>query len=104
MKPEDANTRNCKVVRVVYNDGDFSIAYLYLVDKKENTLGVRWNYNYTTDNPVGSPNQGNTAKWLYYTDKLLIPTLNAIAGLPDTNEEARSEVLKAFQNGQIIKP
>lgn len=50
MKPEDANTKNCKVVKVLFNNDDFSIAYLYLVNEDRNVLGVRWNYNYGTDN------------------------------------------------------
>ena len=52
MKPEDANTKNCKVVKVLFNNDDFSIAYLYLVNEDRNVLGVRWNYNYGTDKAV----------------------------------------------------
>lgn len=107
MKPEDANTRNCKVVRVIYNDGDFSIAYLYIVNENANKLGVRWNFNYGSkpeNQWIGSPNIGVYPKWLYYPENLLIQTLNAIAGLPDTNEEIRLEVIQAFKNQAIIKP
>lgn len=104
MKPEDANTNNCKVVRVVYNDEDFSYAYLYIVNEGKNKLGARWNYNDITENDIGSPVRGSYPIWLYLPEDLIIPTLNSIVGLQGTKEEARSEVLKAFQNGQIIKP
>lgn len=104
MKPEDANTKNCKVVRVIYNDGDFSYAYLYIVDEGKNMLGARWNFNYGTGNDLGSPNLGKNPKWLYLPDDLLIPTLNAIAGLSDTNEEIRLEVIQAFTNNRVIMP
>ena len=104
MKPEDANTKNCKVVKVLFNNGDFSIAYLYLVDEDRNVLGVRWNYNYGTDNELGSPNQGNNPKWLYYHEDLYIPTLNSIGGLYNTNEQARIEVFQAILDKQIIRP
>lgn len=104
MKPEEANTKNCKVVRVIYNDGDFSYAYLYLVDEQKNVLGARWNFNYGTGNDLGSPNHGQYPKWLYLPDNLLVPTLNSLAGLSDTNEDIRLEVIQAFTNQTIIKP
>ena len=104
MKPEEANTRNCKVVKVIYNDGDFSYAYLYIVNEGKNKLGVRWNYNDITENDLGSPVHGQYPIWLYLPENLIIPTLNSIAGLPDTNEEIRLEVIQAFTNNTIIKP
>lgn len=107
MKPEDANTNNCKVVRVIYNDGDFSYAYLYIVDEEKNILGARWNINYgskTGNQWIGSPNIGTSPKWLYLPEALTIPTLNAIADSKYTNKEARLEVIQAFTNKEIIKP
>lgn len=107
MKPEDANTKNCKVVRVIYNDEEFSCAYLYIVNEGKNKLGVRWNINYGSkpeNQWIGSPNIGVSPKWFYLPDDLIIPTLNSIAGLSSTNEDIRLEVIKAFTNKTIIKP
>jgi hypothetical protein len=56
------------------------------------------------DNELGSPNQGNNPKWLYYHEDLYIPTLNSIGGLSNTNEQARIEVFQAILDKQIIRP
>lgn len=104
MNPEEANTRNCKVVKVIYNFDEFSYAYLYIVDEDKNALGCRWNYNYGTENKIGSPNQGNNPKWLYLPESLYIPVLNSIEGLDGTNEQNRIDVLQAIKNKTIIKP
>lgn len=103
MKPEDANIKNCKVVKVIYNNDDFSYAYLYLVDKNRNALGCRWDVNNFTNNDIGCPNQGNNPKWLYLPESLYIPVLNSIEGLDGTNEQNRIDVLQAIKNKTIIK-
>lgn len=107
MKPEDANTGNSKVLRVVYNHNDFSIAYLYLVREKKNTLAVRWNYNYSPESTcpdLGSPNQGVNPKWLYLPEDLYVPTLYMIKGRPGTNESFRLEVLNSIISNEMIVP
>lgn len=104
VKPEDANTKNCKVARVIFNNGDFSIAYLYIVDENINILGCRWNYNYGSKNILGSPNIGKNPKWLYYSEDLFIPTLNSISGLNGTNEQNRIDVIQAIEDKKILKP
>lgn len=104
MKPEDANTKNCKVVKVIYNDDDFSYAYLYLVDKNRNALGCRWDINNFTNNDIGSPIQGNNPKWLYLPESLYIPVLNSIEGLAGIYEQNRIDVLQAIKDDAIIRP
>lgn len=104
MKPEDANTRNCKVVKVVFDNGDFSIAYLYLIKENKNVLGCRWNYNYITDNDLGSPNQGKYPKWFYLPENLYTLILNSLISLNETNENEIVAVIHAIQNNELIKP
>ena len=104
MNPEEANTKKCKVVKVIYNYDNFSYAYLYIVDENKNTLGCRWNYNYGTNNDIGSPNQGNNPKWLYLPESLYMQILNTIGGLAGTIEQNRIDVLQAINNGTIIRP
>lgn len=104
MDPKDANTKKCKVVKVVYNCGDFSYAYLYLADEDRNVLGCRWNYNYGTRNELGSPNQGRNPKWLYMPDQLYYPILESLVGLPGTDEASRIEVIQAINDKEILKP
>lgn len=104
MKPIEANTKNCKVVKVVFDNGDFSIAYLYLINENKNVLGCRWNYSYTTDNELGSPVRGQYPTWFYLSEDLYIPILNSLINLNETNEFERVAVIRAIQNYELIKP
>ncbi len=104
MNPKDANTKNCKVVKVVFDNGDFSIAYLYIINENKNILGCRWNYNYITNNDLGSPNQGKYPKWLYFSEDLYIPILNSLINIDGTIEPERLAVVNAIQNKELIKP
>jgi len=41
-KPENVNPSNFKVIKVLFNNGSFSIAY-GIWEKKEKVLAMRWN-------------------------------------------------------------
>jgi hypothetical protein len=59
MNPEQVKPAKFRVHTIVYNDGDFSVAY----GKWENSevrLAMRWNGD---ENGLGYPNQGGNPLW-----------------------------------------
>ncbi|WP_157719110.1 hypothetical protein [Halopseudomonas salegens] len=67
-KPEEVNPRNFKVESVVYNDGDFSIAWGEWEDG-ELHLAMRWN----GDESPGYPKTFGHPVWFLLPQDLTIP-------------------------------
>lgn len=59
MKPENVNPTNFKVIKVIYNNKDFSVAYGKWTESGKERLAMRWNggddgkgYPSVFDNPM----------------------------------------------------
>ena len=84
MKPEEVNTSNFELREVLYNNGEFSIAYGIYEGGKEPVIAMRWNGKGAG---VGYPRKDKEPRWMVVHDELKIPFLKSILG----NENAKSD-------------
>ncbi len=85
MKPEEVNTSNFELREVLYNNGEFSIAYGKYDGGKEPVIAMRWNGKGAG---VGYPKSASgEPRWMVVHDELKIPFLKSILG----NEKAKSD-------------
>ena len=85
MKPEEVNTSNFELREVLYNNGEFSIAYGKYDGGKELVIAMRWNGKGAG---VGYPKSASgEPRWMVVHDELKIPFLKSILG----NEKAKSD-------------
>ena len=97
MKPEKVNPSNFKLIEVLYNNGEFSIAYGIYDGGKEPVIAMRWNgknekslgFPYMGDRKTGAP------VWFVIPDMLKITILRSIIGLPNAKSK---EILKILEN------
>ncbi|KAF0206107.1 MAG: hypothetical protein FD173_421 [Gallionellaceae bacterium] len=79
-KPQDVNPGNFSVERVIYNNGEFSIAY-GVWEKTQKVIAMRWNGD---DKDMGYPKTfGNPMWFIVHSD--LKPMI--LKGLIDMNPE-----------------
>ncbi len=84
MKPENVNPKNFKVIDVVYNHKDFSVAYGKWTDNGKKRLAMRWNGG---DKDKGYPSVFDNPMWFQ---------------LPE-GEVWTIEILKAIDNIQVLE-
>lgn len=60
MNPQDANPRNFEVQSIVYNDGDFSVAYGRW---KDDTMQLAMRWNGDTEEEKGYPKTFGNPMW-----------------------------------------
>lgn len=85
MKPEEVNTSNFELREVLYNNGEFSIAYGKYDGGKEPVIAMRWNGKGAG---VGYPKSAlGEPRWMVVHDELKIPFLKSILG----NVKAKSD-------------
>ncbi len=85
MKPEEVNAPNFELKEVLYDNGEFSIAYGKYDGGKELVIAMRWNGKGTG---VGYPKSVSGApRWMVVHDELKIPFLKSILG----DENAKSD-------------
>ena len=85
MKPEEVNTSNFELREVLYNNGEFSIAYGKYDGGKEPVIAMRWNGKGAG---VGyQKSASGEPRWMVVHDELKIPFLKSILG----NEKAKSD-------------
>ena len=88
--PEDVNPKNFKVKQVIFNNGDFSIAY---GEWKEDVscLGMRWN---GSKDDVGYPKLFNNPVWFILPEELTVPLALSLFGKEQANAENILAVLQ----------
>ena len=91
MKPENVNRSNFKVIYVVYNKDEFSVAY-GKTPEDDFVLGMRWNGN---DADPGYPKLFNYPVWFFVAENLKIPTLKSLYNIEGSNNEL---ILKSLEN------
>lgn len=85
-KPEDVNPQNFQVDKILYNDGDFSIAWGQW-ENNEMRLGMRWNGE--AEDP-GYPKLFNHPVWFVLPEALALPILKSLIGI---NSSVNNNVL-----------
>jgi len=60
MNPEKVKPAKFKSHTVIYNDGDFSVAYGIWEEDGSKRIAMRWNGN---DEEIGYPSQGGNPLW-----------------------------------------
>jgi len=63
VRPEDVNPQNFQVIRIVYQDVDFSIAEGIWQDDESQRWGLRWNGNPTNEDDIGYPSVFRHPMW-----------------------------------------
>ena len=80
MKPKNVNPQNFKVENILFNNGEFSIAYGIWEDGKK-YLAMRWNGD--NENDSGYPKAFGNPMWFILTDELTIPILKSLINIPN---------------------
>lgn len=84
MKPEKVNAPNFELREVLYDNGEFSIAYGIYEKGSSPVIAMRWNGKGAG---VGYPRKDKEPRWMVVHDELKIPFLKSILG----NVKAKSD-------------
>lgn len=88
--PEDVNPRNYQVRQVIYNDGEFSIAW---GEWEDGTMRVAMRWNGEGDN-AGYPKTFGNPVWFQLPEDLSVSVLRGILGHNSSRTESIIEVLR----------
>lgn len=91
MKPENVNPKNFKVLNVLYDDSEFSLAY-GLWDGRHKVIAMRWNGE--GDDDAGYPKTFGNPMWFIVSDDIKIPILKSLINEKYANNQAILETLK----------
>lgn len=90
MKPENVNPRNFKVLEIVYDNGEFSIAYGKF-EEGENCIAMRWNGD---GDDAGYPKTFGNPMWFIVSNGLKLPILKSLLNENGSKNENILEVMK----------
>lgn len=90
MRPENVNPRNFETLDVLYNNGEFSIAY-GLWEGRNRVLAMRWNGE--DDNDAGYPKTFGHPMWFIIDGELNLTFVRSLIGARNSNNEAVLKVL-----------
>jgi hypothetical protein len=90
-RPEDVNPHNFHVHNVIYNDGEFAIAW---GEWEDNTmrLAMRWNGE---GDDAGYPKTFGNPVWFLLPENLTTPIIKGILGIESTDNQAMLTTLQA---------
>jgi hypothetical protein len=89
--PHKVHQTKFPVDRVLYDDGDFAVAWGRYEDEREKRLGMRWNGG---PNEVGYPCRGKYPVWFMLPDELTKPVVKALLETEAAKKQAILKVLK----------
>lgn len=90
MNPKDVNPSNFKVKNILFDNGDFAVAYGKWKDESY-SLAMRWNGQ---GNDIGYPKSRNYPMWFIIHDSMKIPIVKTLIGIPNSNFQSIIETLK----------
>lgn len=90
MEPEKVNSNKFKVEDIIYNNGDFSIAYGLFVDGG-NCIAMRWN---GVDSNMGFPKSSGKPTWFVVHNKLKIEFLKSLLQSEFSENQKIIQILK----------
>ena len=83
MNPKSVNPHNFKVISVLFENEDFSVAYGIWADGKK-YLAMRWNGD---DSDAGYPKTFGHPVWFLIDNELKLPIIKSLVGIPNTDKE-----------------
>lgn len=93
MKPENVNPKNFELIEIIYDNGDFSIAY-GIFEKTNKCIGMRWNGDISNNDDKGYPKVFKNPMWFILTDELKKPLLKSLLGLPNTKSKEIKRIIE----------
>lgn len=90
MKPTEVKHGKFKLIDVLYNDGDYTVAW-GTWEGTQKVLAERWNGG--DDSDPGWPRQGKYPTWMIVADALTTSRLKSLLGLPHAKDAAILKVL-----------
>ncbi len=91
MNPENVNPSNFRDAQIVYNNGEFSIAY-GTWENGNRVLGMRWNGE--DNNDPGFPKVFRNPMWFIIDSDLHLPFLRSLVGISNSDSEKLLTVLE----------
>jgi len=92
-RPEDVNPQNFHVHHILFNDGEFSIAW---GEWEDGTLRLAMRWNGEGSDP-GYPKLFSNPVWFLLPDSLTISVLSGILGSQFSNRSAISSVISTLR-------
>jgi len=90
MEPQKVNPQNFKVLNLIFNNLDFSIAYGIWEDDKK-YLAMRWNGE---KNEIGYPNAFGNPIWFLIDINLKVIFLKSLLELPNVDKQEILKIIK----------
>lgn len=90
MKPENVNPRNFDVIEILYDNGEFSIAY-GVFEKKDKCIAMRWNGD---GEDAGYPKLFKHPVWFIVDNRLKIIMMKSLLAEPHANNIKILKVLE----------
>lgn len=98
IKPENVKSGNFKVDKILFNNGNFSIAFGTWKNESK-VLAARWNGDITDEKDKGYPKTFGNPMWLIIDDEIKLPMLKSIIGIKGSDNQniisALTETLNA---------
>jgi hypothetical protein len=82
--PEDVNPKNFKVLEVIYNLNNFSIAW-GIWENGDRVLAMRWN---SAETEAGYPKAFGNPMWFILPKELTLPLLNTLQLIKNVPEHS----------------
>jgi hypothetical protein len=95
MKPEDVKHGKFKLVEVLFNNGEYTIAS-GIWEGVNKILAERWNGD---GNDPGWPRQGKYPTWMVVHDELKETRVKSLLGLQGANNPAVLKILREIYKG-----
>lgn len=94
MNPQNVNPKNFEVDQILFNNGEFSIAF-GTWQKRTKNIAMRWNGNENGD--VGYPKVFGNPMWFIVDLNIQNPLLQSLIGLNGADNELIIKLLDEFK-------
>ncbi len=91
MKPENVNPGNFEVIKIIFDNDEFAIAY-GIFEEGENCIAMRWNGDGEDDK--GYPKTFGNPMWFIVHQDLMKLLLKGLLGEDNSNKKALLETLE----------
>ncbi|PKP43595.1 MAG: hypothetical protein CVT96_04850 [Bacteroidetes bacterium HGW-Bacteroidetes-13] len=94
MKPENVNPQNFELIKIIFDNDEFSIAY-GIFEKGDKCLGMRWNGNITDNDDKGYPKVFKNPMWFIIHNDLKKPFLKSLLGIKNKKVTELIEIINS---------
>ena len=97
MKASEVHQVKFPVDHILYDDGEFSVAWGSYEGEKTKRLGMRWTGDSANPDDVGYPKQGRNSVWFMLAEELTVGVATALVGTSSADQKNVLRVLEELR-------